>query len=563
MRAVRALALCAIAALALAGPAAGTEPGMGDPETVGPAQPWVTEGRLALRSPGDPVVSWRVSPEGQPRGLLRLADPFDRSELSIDGDDWGWATSGAGAGHALLTRQSGGRIDVVQEPKGGPASTQVLSSDGGSPVPITNSNGDAAVVFYERSAQSLVLARREVTGEFGSPVSLGVRGGRDLDVALGRDGSVVLVWRENSGTDHRTRVVAARVRPGEATQPQALTEYTELPRDTHPRVALDAGGRAVVAWQEGYEDRGNEIKVAVAAPEGPFGNPVKIGEGDDYSNLDLGASDAGRVLVTFIDENNGGGNAVLGSTAGDFSEPADLDPRASARVLFSGIDAQGRAVVAWDDGPWGVAYAWAEPQGGFAVPHDLACGSGILLDAAIAGGEFAAIWVGGEKNELRLGRSVAGRGPLKCPYVRTEQGIIFHRPHDPSEPECDPDDHLCSPTQTFPPPTPTPTSTPSVAGRRATIDSRGVLSLRIRLPRAGRLTVAGTVRGRGLGRGVRLKTASRRVRRAGLVRIRLSAKTKRDGMRVRRRGRSARLAVRLRSGRSNTLVRRRIALRRR
>ncbi|QPF73471.1 hypothetical protein G8A07_11430 [Roseateles sp. DAIF2] len=166
---------------------------------------------------------------------------------------------------------------------------------------------------------------------------------RAAQLALGSQGSLIVVWQERNPGDSNDSMKATRYAGGAWQTPVRLEELLTDVRDASPRIASDAAGNALVAWQQGSS-------LYVARYDGAantWGTPTEIDAGQVSDNL------AVRIAIAMAND----GRAVIGWNASfalkaasytpssGFSAPAMVNSYSAGHSL--GIDQDGRAVVTY------------------------------------------------------------------------------------------------------------------------------------------------------------------------------------------------------------------------
>ncbi len=143
---------------------------------------------------------------------------------------------------------------------------------------------------------------------------------RDAQLALGSQGNPIAVWRERNPGDSYYSMKANRAVGSTWQQPVRIEEVLTAVHDSAPRIGTDAAGNAIVAWHQGNSVYVNRYDAATTA----WGSPAQV--------------DANQVSGTF-----------------------------SARLGVA-VAADGRAVLVWSSGTFGVKSMSYAPATGFAAP---------------------------------------------------------------------------------------------------------------------------------------------------------------------------------------------------
>lgn len=241
---------------------------------------------IALNDSGQAIITWYQSLGGPLRAFVSErsgpGDPFSRvteddtlspAEGAVDSDpiaavkpaiaaDGSAAVAWAGENNAgsvlvyLATRDAAGAWkrprdvdDVFSIPQGYARGVQIAFGP----------RGDLYVVWYQDAGggDTVYAARRGPDGAWAeggrAPMRLSTPGAQGYlpKIAVGPEGSVVVVWSEHEG-DGPMRIAARRT--GAASEPWGPIEV--LSPDTgddavHPSVAMGPGDRAIAAWAQG------------------------------------------------------------------------------------------------------------------------------------------------------------------------------------------------------------------------------------------------------------------------------------------------------------------------
>ncbi len=275
---------------------------------------------VGIGATGAAVAAWtRVSVPAGP--VIRLA------VRSAATGAWSGAgdLSGPGARHpavavapdgsALVAWDRGGRIELSAigadgVVTGAPTTLSVAGSDARLPAVAVNAAGDAVVAWYQDGA--VTVSERAAGGAFGAPRAVSAPGGfpeiANLgapSVGLAADGRAVAAWRQRLAGHFR---VAAAIRPaGLGWDPPALLSPAASRNAGRPALAVDAAGHAVVAWSQ------------------PAG----------VSQSSIRARTLARIPSAF------GALEAVSTAKGRGTAPS------------AGLDAKGRAVLAWREDPVG------------------------------------------------------------------------------------------------------------------------------------------------------------------------------------------------------------------
>jgi hypothetical protein len=301
----------------------------GPARALGPGQAlFAATPRLAMNARGDAVLAWRAT------GTSLLV-AYRR------------------AGHGF------GRPQRLVSP---PAADQLQIRD---PAVAIDASGNAYVAWVSapraernqplRGANGVRFAQRSRTGRFGRPrIVSGPDPAFEPSLAVGRDHTVVLVWR--AGDSSGGNPIRASIRPpgGVFGSPQQLSAPLfavpgQTPESTAhaPLVARTPGGETVAAWAETAYTRAlgdyQQVGVATAPAGGAFGPPaVLTATGQSSGDPALAVDDRGRIGAVW--QEAGRIRAAVRPPGGIFGPAQAI----SARVPGAGVPtiAGGRTLLA-------------------------------------------------------------------------------------------------------------------------------------------------------------------------------------------------------------------------
>jgi hypothetical protein len=271
------------------------------------------------------------------------------------------------------------------------------------PIVAMDEAGDSVAVWerFDGSAWIVEASNRAVAGDWSVPVKLSAPGqnAETPQVTMDREGDSLAAWKRFDGADF---IIEVAVRPagGSWSAPVKLSAAGETAEN--PRVAMDAAGDAITTWK-----RDNGTNLIVEAASRPAGDswsaPVPIsapGRNAEAPRVAIGAG--GRAVVAFGRYNSSVESVVEASvfTFGQGSWTAPV-PISSPEGEFPdvAVDPAGDAVVAWER-PDGANYrieasTLAAVGGGWsaAVPISAAGRNASSARVAIdATGEAVATW---------------------------------------------------------------------------------------------------------------------------------------------------------------------------
>jgi hypothetical protein len=154
---------------------------------------------------------------------------------------------------------------------------------------------------------------------------------------------------------------------------------------TNPTVAIDAAGRAVVAWER-HSDDFNAIRVAAESGPGAFGETRTLSNGGetDVRLTGVAADDAGDAVVVWC--SRVGGNLVVRAAErpanGDFGAAQTLSTAPAQTCGRLAINAKGDAAVAWSG--YGQPRIAVRSSGGAFGAEQSVSGPGAAYPTAVA-----------------------------------------------------------------------------------------------------------------------------------------------------------------------------------
>ncbi|MFN8195270.1 MAG: hypothetical protein U0R80_13420 [Nocardioidaceae bacterium] len=157
----------------------------------------------------------------------------------------------------------------------------------------------------ESGGQQLVVSRRPAGGAWSDPDPIGsTRDNWDPALAAGPDGEALAVWvhvrRDVSGSMVGTSVLASSFDGAAWSEPETLWQGKAWA--FHPSPAVDASGRAVLAWSRGGAHPAQ--LAAVRTPEGVWSDPTRLdATGSVFvATVGAGIDDRGKATVAWSDE---------------------------------------------------------------------------------------------------------------------------------------------------------------------------------------------------------------------------------------------------------------------
>lgn len=333
-----------------------------DLSTPGRQQPG--EPSVAVAPAGRAVVAWwrrdaTLAPRRDVVQIRRRASvtaPFiGPVTLSRRPGNLAGATDTAAAGALTLVgwTEAGGAI-ALRVTRGGapPTVTRLAEPSPGDGIDVDIAPTGAALAVWARDGGAVRFATRSATtGTWSAPADLSAPGARDPRAAMAADGSSVVAW-ERSGA-----VEASAGEPGGTFAP-AVTLTAPGEPGRLPGVAVDATGSAVATWY------GTAVTIAERPAGGTFGAPRAISDPGGLPQVaNLGApeialADGGRAVAAWR-RGAGGGlrvEAAVRPAGADWGAAAVLSPAAARNAGRPALDLTdaGHAIVAWSQ-PVGVS----------------------------------------------------------------------------------------------------------------------------------------------------------------------------------------------------------------
>jgi len=473
-RPIRALppVLAILVLLGLAAPAAPAAPAWLAPATLSAAGQHASAPQIALDGDGNAVAVWHrfdgthtiVQSAVRPAGGA-WQPPVALSAPGADAVDPQVAFDGAGDAFAVWTRSDGTNqiAQAAVRPAGGawqsPVALSGAGQDAAYPQVVADEAGNAVAVWTRAGfgEESRVQAAvRPAGGAWQAPASLSAAGedAYDAQVAIDPHGKAVAVWDRFDGANQIVQA-ASRAAGGSWQAPVSLSAPGQ--NATHPQVAVDGQGAAVVVWQR--NDGVNSIVQAAVRPVGGSWPSTAANVSAALENAEaaqVAVDTAGNAVAVW--QRFGGADTVVQAASrpvgGTWQAPVSLSATGQeAEAPQVTIDGHGDAVAVWDRSAGArtiVQAAW-RPAGGAwpSTPDDLSDAGQSATDAQVAvggPGDAVATWVRGDGAHLRVQAS----------------GYDAGGPSDPApDPEPAPDPGPAPDPEPEPAPAPTTPTTPS------------------------------------------------------------------------------------------------------
>jgi hypothetical protein len=233
-----------------------------------------------------------------------------------------------------------------------------------------NSQGDAVVLFTTGSwnDQQLWSARRDRDGNWHDPQQVTDPIGEAvwrLHAGMSETGEAVFAWLSWDSTRGTSAWTA--IEPSDGPAQEARRMQDEGNRGTMPSLAVDALGRAIVAWTEQPPDASTivgKVRVAVRDPGQPFGDAIDIGSSDEQTPPMAALTADGHAIVGWqAAQRLGDWSATIGSIyasvgtvpGGDFLPPERINDGLADTPLAMAADPVGNAAFFWVDWDTGEA----------------------------------------------------------------------------------------------------------------------------------------------------------------------------------------------------------------
>jgi len=390
-RSTAVLALVLVLAVGLLGsatPGAAAAPGWATAEPIDWQQTDASAPHVATNPTGTTMVVWEQD-EGSTRNIW--------ANRHVAGVGWGTPT--------IIDRDTGY------------ASGAFVGIDG---------QGDAIAVWlqYVGGVRNVVANRYEPASGWGTPAVVDDTPNEmfGLDFAMSRTGHAVAAWHDLGVPG--LAIYATRYTPGTGWDTPTLLE-TSTVQASYPAVAVDRGGNATAAWQQGGALLGSRYAVSLG-----WGSPQQIDPGDIGSDLGIAMDDAGNAIAVWNRVNStfrtslfasryvvgvGWGTPVaLEAGTGD-----TLDPQIA-------ITPSGDAVVVWRQAGTTVRDIRANTYtvgGGWGTETLLAAQESTEPEVAVSpDGTATAVWsqMDGIRDNVWANRYVVGAGWGSAELIETE-----------------------------------------------------------------------------------------------------------------------------------------------
>jgi PKD domain len=318
------------------------------------------------------------------------------------------AVNAAGNAVAIWPRDTGSEtiIEAIERPAGDDWSEPVVLSDPTEEDEPSNVNialdaaGNAVAVWSasgELSNDVIRTAVRPAGGDWSDPEDLFVEGGRSPHLAMNAAGDAVAVWNGFNGTDLVTWA-SVRSAGGDWAEPEDLSAEGEQDWFS-PQVAIDAAGTAIAVWQRLVPGDDDVIRASVRPANSDWSAPDDVSTAAVNAGAPRIAMNATGAAVAAWDVLGGGIQAAVRPAGGDWAEPEDVSAEGVEPALA--VDSSGSAFAIWP-GPGStdqILRVAMHPLGGeWSEPEDLSAEAETFqsydLDANAAAG-VVATWTRG------------------------------------------------------------------------------------------------------------------------------------------------------------------------
>ena len=287
------------------------------------------------------------------------------------------------------------------------AQPDLTASGDSASVPAVAMNGAGDMVAaWQRSSGTSLFAQatvRPAGASFSAPLTLGPAGLASFgtpQAAIDGAGNAIVVWQRPDGFTLNT-IVQAAIRPAGGSFGEPITLSANGTVSVHPRIAMNAAGNAIVAWEH-LADQTVVMQATVRPAGGSFAAPVDVSAaGLQGQPPGVAIDDAGDAIVVWRQTTAAGSLAQAASrpAGGLFSPPADLSATGQVSGAQVRTNGAGETAVVWthvDAANNTIVQASTRPPGGaFSVPVDLSVAGRDAIDPQVAldaAGNALAVW---------------------------------------------------------------------------------------------------------------------------------------------------------------------------
>lgn len=323
-------------------------------------------GGLALVGWTEPTraVALRVLPGSGPAVPLTTLD--EGRQYDLDDLDVGIAPSGAAVAvwtrdplpHDLTGALRTVRISVRSRQTGAWSAPADISDPGADHPAVAVAPDGSSIVVWERGG-AIEASTGDPAGAFTGPLILSAAGARARfpAVAVNAAGDAVVAWPQDAV------MVAERRAGGPFTAPRAISAAGGLPAVSNldpPDVAVADGGRAIATWRRSIGGHFRTEAAVRPAADVNWGTAAILSPAArrNVGRPSLGSDAAGHAVVAWSQPLGRSLSAIRaralpksGTTFGALESVSAAAGRGTAPSV--GLDAKGRAVLAWRESPVG------------------------------------------------------------------------------------------------------------------------------------------------------------------------------------------------------------------
>ncbi len=240
-------------------------------------------------------------------------------------------------------------VHAAVEPRAGSWAGTAIGAASGPPVLAVDAVGDAALAFVDLGRVEVAL--RPAHGAWSAPRVLSSPSSPSElpQIAMSAAGDIAVAWLAGLPGARNQLQVAVKPAHHDFRPVQALT-----PSSGHvmtPALASDRAGDMVAVWVTGPTASRTVSAAVRVAGRASFGAPSRLATQALIGQPDVGVSDRGRAVVSWISRDV---NVVRRSTGGVWSRPRRISPAGreiTSTVPFVAVDPRGDATVAWSGSP--------------------------------------------------------------------------------------------------------------------------------------------------------------------------------------------------------------------
>ncbi len=265
--------------------------------------------------------------------------------------------------------------------------TEFISLDGlyaESPQVAMDDSGNAVIAWEQHNGANWQVFKSEYRdGAWTDPAGVSESGSVIVSqVAMDNNGNALIAWTQD--VDHHGQIFISEYRGGAWTGPVNISQSEQ--NTECPRVAMDNNGNALIVW---YQPDGSNLKMIFKSEyrDGEWTHPSGLDDNISPDGQDAYvpqvAMDAGGNALIAWDQTVDGGNLQIYKSEyrdGEWTHPEDLDdnitPGGDAYNNQVAMDALGNALIVWEEHDGGHARILkSEYRGGaWTHPADIADG---------------------------------------------------------------------------------------------------------------------------------------------------------------------------------------------